>query len=160
MNARRGAQILLWGTALVLAGCTSWHAARSTGSPVTRTREARHAQAVHAFEEQRDRAELEAAMDRWSQGDIGGCEVRLRAILARRPSDLEAHIRLAELAWSMNNAAESEAEYLAALGLAPDRADVEHALALVLEATGRTDDASPHFIRAAQLDPRNELYRL
>jgi Tfp pilus assembly protein PilF len=115
---------------------------------------------VQAFEEQRHRAERQAAMDRWSQGDICGCESRLRAILARRPSDIEAHVRLAELAWSMNNASEAEAEYLAALGLAPDRADVEHALALVLEATGRTADASPHFIRAAQLDPRNDLYRL
>jgi len=151
---------MLWGTALALAGCTSWRSARSTGSPVTVTREARHTQAVQAFEEQRDRAERQAAMDRWSQGDITGCDVRLRAILARRPSDIEAHVRLAELAWSMNNAAEAEAEYLAALCLAPDRADVEHALALLLEATGRTADASPHFIRAAQLDPRNDLYRL
>jgi len=160
MNARRGAQIVLLGTTLTLAGCTSWNDVRNTGSPVTETREARHAQAVQAFEEQRNRAERQAAMDRWSQGDIAGCDARLWAILARRPSDIEAHIRLGELAWSMNNAAEAEAEYLAALGLAPDRADVEHALALVLEATGRTAGAAPHFIRAAQLDPRNELYRL
>lgn len=157
---RLAAWIVFATTALSCIGCASWRAAIPTAAPVTETREARHAQAVLAFEEQRDRAELEAAMDRWNQGDIGGCESRLRAILARRPSDVEAHIRLAELAWSMNNAIEAEAEYLAALRLAPDRADLEHALALVLEVTGRPAEASPHFARAAQLDPQNGLYRL
>jgi len=152
--------LVLLPTALYCTGCARLRAAIPNTAPVTETREARHAHAVQAFEEQRNRAELEAALDRWNQGDIAGCESRLRAILARRPSDVEAHIRLAELAWSMNNATEAEAEYLAALRLAPERADLEHALALVLEVTGRPAEASPHFARAAQLDPQSELYRL
>lgn len=153
-------RLVLLATALCCSGCASWRGAHPTSAPETATREARHAQAVQAFEEQRDRAEFEAAIDRWNQGDIAGCESRLRDILARRPSDLEAHVLLAELAWSFNNAAEAEAEYRSALNLAPDRADLEHALALVLEATGRSPEAAPHFARASQLDPQNGLYRL
>ena len=152
--------LVLLTAALYCSGCASWRGARSASAPVTETREVRHAQAVQAFEEQRNRAELEAAIDRWNQGDITGCEARLRAILARRPSDVQAHVLLAELAWSFNNAAEAEAEYRAALNLAPDRADLEHALALVLQAISRAPEAAPHFARAAQLDPQNDLYRL
>src|SRR4029453_7747779 len=118
---------------------------RSAKATVSETREQRHDEAVQAFEEQRDRAQLEAAVARWNQGDISGCESRLRAILARRPNDVEAHARLAELAWSCENHVEAENEYRAALQLAPERADLEHALGLMLQATGRATEALPHF---------------
>ena len=91
MMTRLAICLVLLTAALYCSGCASWRGARPT-APVTETRDARHAQAVQAFEEQRNRAEFEAAIDRWNQGDIPGCEARLRAILARRPSDVEAHV--------------------------------------------------------------------
>jgi Flp pilus assembly protein TadD len=72
---------------------------------------------------------------------------------------VEAHVRLAELAWAKEDYAQAESEYHAALRLAPERADVEHALGLVLQATGRAAEAGQHLARASQLDPQNELYR-
>jgi type IV pilus assembly protein PilF len=155
----RVASSLFLVSTLLLAGCANWKP-RLTSSPVTESRAARHQAAVQAFEEHRQQAELESAIDRWSQGDIAGCESRVRSILARSPSDTAAHVLLAELAWSMNDTATAEAEYLTALRLAPERADIEHALGLLLGSAGRATDAAPHLARAAQLDPQNELYSL
>ncbi len=155
----RNALLLLVLTALA-SGCANWPGRPAAKATVTETREQRRKAAVQAFEEQRDRAQLDAAVDRWNQGDIAGCESRLRTILARRPDDVEAHIRLAELAWACDNHAEAEHEYRAALLLAPQRADLEHALGLVLQATGRSAEAEPHLARAHQLEPQNELFRL
>lgn len=145
--------------AALLAGCASWKQQVAASSPVSEARKERHAAAVQAFEEQRDQAQLQSALDRYQQGDVEGCEVRLRNLIARRPDFVEAHVQLAELAWSFNNAAEAEAEYLVALALAPNRADVHHALGLVLQASGRPTEAKKHLEQACELDPQNEIYR-
>jgi Flp pilus assembly protein TadD len=42
----------------------------------------------------------------------------------------------------------------------PDRAEAYHALGLVLVGTGRGDEARQHFVRAAELEPANEVYCL
>jgi Tfp pilus assembly protein PilF len=152
------ASIILVCTA-TLAGCANWRQQVATASHVSETRKERHAAAVAAFEAQRDQAQLAAALDRYQQGDIAGCESRLRSLIARRPNFAEAHVQLAELAWSYGNAAEAEAEYRAALELAPNRADVHHALGLVLEASGRSADAQEHLEKACQLDPGSEIYQ-
>jgi Tfp pilus assembly protein PilF len=158
----RSILLFVFGLALMGSGCAAWKPplGNAPAGQVADTGASRHAAAVQAFEEQRDRALLDAAIDRWNQGDIAGCESRLRTVLSRRPSDIKAHVLLAELAWSQNDPAVAEAEYLAAIQLAPDRPDLEHALALILEATGRLPEAASHRTRAASLDPRNELYRL
>ena len=144
---------------LVISGCANWRQQVAASSPVSETREKRHAAAVAAFETQRDQAQLASALDRYQQGDVAGCEARLRSLIARRPDFTEARVQLAELAWSFGNAAEAEAEYRAALALAPNRADVHHALGLVLEASGRSADAKQHLEKACELDPENETYR-
>jgi Tfp pilus assembly protein PilF len=145
---------------LSLAGCASWPGVATPKAAEVPSRDQRRAEVIQSFEEQRDRAQLAAAMDRWQQGDIAGCETRVRGILARRPTDVDAHVLLAELAFSCHNPAEAEAEYRTALGLAPQRADIHHALALVLEATGRHPEAGVHFVRAAEIEPSSDLYRL
>jgi Tfp pilus assembly protein PilF len=154
----RAAVITLTLAAASLAGCANWKQKVASSSPVSDTRQERHAAAVQAFEQQRDQAQLHAALDRYQLGDIAGCESRLRNLIARRPDFTDAHVHLAELAWSFGNAAEAEAEYQAALKLAPERADVHHALGLVLQASGRSAEAQTHLARACQLDPHNELF--
>jgi Tfp pilus assembly protein PilF len=151
--------ILLCGCS-VLAGCASWRESTVTSQPETASRDQRRTEVIQSFEKQRDRAQLAAAMDRWQQGDIAGCESRVRGILARRPSDVDAHVLLAELAFSCHNPTEAEAEYRTALELAPQRADIHHALALMLDATGRGHEAGVYFARAAEIEPANNLYRL
>ena len=151
----------LAGVALLLsiAGCAGWRPQTNDPSNVTAERKERHEAALQAFEHQRDQALLEAALDRWQQGDVAGCEARLRSLVSRRPDFCDAHLQLAELAWSCENAAEAEREYRAALNLAPARADVEHALGMLLAETGRTEEARQHLARACELAPGSELYR-
>jgi Tfp pilus assembly protein PilF len=156
---RRWGLFLLCGC-LLGAGCASWREAAAPTASDAASRDQRRAEVIQSFEEQRDRAQLAAAVDRWQQGDIAGCESRVRGILVRRPTDVDAHVLLAELAFSCHNPAEAEAEYRTALELAPQRAAVHHALALVLDATGRHQEAGVHFARAAEIEPANDLYRL
>jgi Tfp pilus assembly protein PilF len=142
-----------------LTGCASWRPTAKNDKSVTEVRNERHAHAVQAFEQQRDEAQLKAALDRWQHGDVAGCESRLRSLVQRKPQYCEAHVHLAELAWSYDNADEAIAEYRAALALAPQRADIHHALGLVLEAVGHSAEAQQHLSQAATLDSNSELYR-
>ena len=142
-----------------LAGCANWRPMAKESKPVAEVRQERHAKAVQAFEQTREQAQLASALDRWQQGDIAGCEARLRNLVQSRPQFCEAHVHLAELAWSYENADEAIAEYRAALAIAPNRADVHHALGLVLEATGHSEESQHHLAQAANLEPASELYR-
>jgi len=151
--------ILALTASVALAGCANWRPRADAPATLSDARQQRHAVAVKAFEEQRDQAQLQAALDRWEQGDVAGCEQRLRHLVARRPDYCDAHLQLAELAWSCDNAAQAEAEYRLALELGPDRPDVHHALGMLLQATGKADQAQSHLARAAQLDPQHELYQ-
>jgi Tfp pilus assembly protein PilF len=141
-----------------LSGCANWRP-QAKEATLSDARQARHAMAVQAFEQQRDEAQLKAALDRWQQGDIAGCESRLRNLVQRRPEYCDPHVHLAELAWSHDNADEAISEFRAALALVPQRADVHHALGLILEATGQLAEAQHHLTQAATLDPTSDLYR-
>ncbi|MEX2175607.1 MAG: tetratricopeptide repeat protein [Pirellulaceae bacterium] len=141
-------------------GCASGQTQLAPEPSLSASRAERRGELVEQFEAARDEAQLQAALDRWQQGDVAGCESRLRAIVARRPDWVEPHIYLAELAWSFDNTAEALQQYRAALQLEPQRAELHHALALVLEATGQPGDAQHHFDQASRLEPDNKLYRL
>src|SRR5262245_27877689 len=105
MNVR--AWLLL--TLVAFAGCAGWRE-RLVALPgsVARERQERQSEVVRDFEQHRDNAQLQAALDRWAAGDIAGCDSRLRALLQRRPVDSEARIRLAELLWTRGAAPEAE----------------------------------------------------
>jgi Tfp pilus assembly protein PilF len=160
-NVVLASRVWIVGLALAAAtsGCAGWMPRKAEQPTLSQTRQERHREAVQAFEQQRDQAQLETALARWQQGDLGGCEARLRSLVARRPDFCDAHLQLAELAWSCENAEEAEAEYRAALQLAPERADVNHALGLLLQATGRPDEAEQLLVRARDLEPANELFQ-
>jgi Tfp pilus assembly protein PilF len=143
-----------------LSGCAGGQLLRAPSSDISADRQQRKGQAIQQFEQYRDSVQLEAAIDRWRQNDVAGCESRLRTLISRRPDYVEARLRLAELAWSQNDAAEAEGQYRAALELAPDRPETLHALGLVLEATGRSDEARSLFAEASQLAPDDEVLRL
>jgi Tfp pilus assembly protein PilF len=151
--------LLLAIIASLLTGCASWRPQATDKASLAEARQERHAKAVQAFEQTREQAQLTSALDRWQQGDVAGCESRLRNLVQSRPQFCEAHVHLAELAWSFENADEAIAEYQAAIALAPQRAELHHALGLVLEATGRQAEAQQHLAQAAALDPQSELFR-
>ena len=83
----------------------------------------------------------------------------LASIVSRRPDQVDARLRLAEMLWSRGDPS-AEGHLRAVLEAQPNGADAHHALGLVLEGTGRIDEAQHHFARAAELEPDNEVYRL
>src|SRR5437016_1901863 len=60
-------------------GCAGWKA-KVQKPTLTDKREDRTAEAVRDFEERRDAAQLEAALDRWKHGDVATAEAMLAAI--------------------------------------------------------------------------------
>jgi Flp pilus assembly protein TadD len=138
------------------AGCAGWKQKVKKPDP-SENREERAAEALRTFEERRDAAQLSAAMDRWKQGDTAMAESALAAIIRRRPDYTEARMRLAEILWSRGDIA-AELHLRAVLESEPNRAEAHHALGLLLDGTGRADEARQHLTKAAELEPDNEVY--
>jgi len=141
---------------VLTSGCAGWK--QNTQKTVTDQREDRAADAVRNFENRRDAAQLEAALDRWRQGNTAMAESMLASIVKRRPDNYDARVRLAELLWSRSDAA-AEPHLRAVLEAQPNRAEAHHALGLLLDGTGRADEAREHLAKAAELEPENEIYR-
>jgi Tfp pilus assembly protein PilF len=141
----------------IATGCAGWK--QKVQKPnLSNNREDRATDAVRSFEERRDAAQLGAALDRWKQGDIATAEASLAAIIRRRPDCNDARMRLAEILWSHNDAS-AEPHLRAVLQTEPNRAEAHHALGLLLDGTGRAEEARHHLSKAAELEPENEIYR-
>jgi len=144
--------------AVFMSGCAGWRQSLKPAT-LTESREDRAKDAVRGFEERRDAAQLEAALDRWKQGEVSRAEAMLSAIVNRRPDYADARVLLAEILWSRGDAT-AEGHLRAVLATNIGRADAHHALALVLDGTGRAEEARQHLSKAAELEPENEVYRL
>jgi Tfp pilus assembly protein PilF len=139
---------------LLTTGCAGWRERLGPTQPnLAAERAARRDAAVQSFEEHRDAMQLQAAIDRFHQGDFAGCESRLVTLVQRRPDFVPARMRLAEIVWSRGDAATAEEHYLAVLSRQPDHAEAHHGLGMLLEAEGRFDEAEAHLSRAGELDP-------
>lgn len=149
MNTQR---LLIFAT-LLIAGCAGWREQLAPQPTVADQREARNAASLQAFDQHRDSMQLQAALDRFQQGDHAGCESRLATLVERRPDFVPARLRLAEILWSRGDAAAAEQHYLAALALQPDLAEAHHGLGTLLEAEGRFDEAAAHLSRARDFQP-------
>jgi predicted Zn-dependent protease len=143
--------------AIASASCAGWKQ-QSNQAKLTSDRQDRAAEAIRNFEEQRDAAQYQAALDRCRQGDAARAETLFAALSARRPDFVEARLRLAEILWSRGDAS-AEAHFRTVLTAEPSRAEAHHSLGLLLDATGRGDEARNHFSEAAKLEPDNEIYR-
>ena len=110
---------------LLISGCAGWKQNTQKPSRSPEQREDRAADAVHNFENRRDAAQLEAALDRWRQGNAPMAESMLLAIVRRRPDNYDAHMRLAQLLWSRSDAA-AEPHLRAILEAEPNRAEAHH----------------------------------
>ena len=95
--------------------------------------------AVRDFEKRRDAAQLSAALDRWKQGDAPPLRRLWLRSFRRRPECVDARLRLAEILWSRSDIA-AEPHLRAVLKAEPTRAE-HHALGLLLDGTGRADEA-------------------
>ena len=156
MRVNQSACLLLL---LVTSGCAAWKEQVAPQPTVADNHLDRQA-AIRSFEQHRDQMQLQAAIDRFDQGDFAGCESRLQTLVERRPDFAEARLRLAEITWARGNTDAAEGHYLAVLAAHPNSAEAHHGLGMLLEANGRFDEAQPHLRSAAELDPQNEAYRL
>lgn len=147
---------LLLVATLLLTGCAGWRAQLAPQPTVADDREARQSAAVQSFEQHRDAMQLQAAIDRFNQGDYSGCESRLATLVERRPDFVPARLRLAEIIWSRGDAASAEQHYQMVLSRYPDLAEAHLGLGMLLEAEGRFEEAAVHLARAAEIDPSLE----
>ena len=155
--AHRLTMMFFIGFSSVAAGCAGWKE-KTKKADLTENREQRAAEAVRAFDERRDAAQLSAALDRWKQGDATAAEAMLTAIIRRRPECNDARLRLAEILWSRSDIA-AEPHLRKVIEAEPNRAEAHHALGLLLGGTGRDEEARQHLTKAAELEPDNEIYR-
>jgi Tfp pilus assembly protein PilF len=137
---------------LFLSGCAGWRQQIAAPQPtVADQREVRRDAAVQSFEQHRDAMQLQAALDRFEQGDYAGCESHLAALVERRPDFVPARLRLAEILWSRGDAAAAEQHYQAVLAIDAGHSEALHGLGTLLEAEGRFDEAAVHLARANDL---------
>jgi tetratricopeptide (TPR) repeat protein len=144
----------------VVAGCASVQLPAPLPPEVSQTRKQRRAAMVSEFEASRDRAQFEAAADRWEQGDVGAARKQLEQIIDRSPGHREARLLLAEVLLSENRPGEAVRHVEAVLQANPRDAHAHYTVGLLLDATGRTEEAAAHYREAARIEPANRLYRL
>jgi tetratricopeptide (TPR) repeat protein len=149
--------LIVIGVLLFAPGCAGFKNYFQPAKP-GQSREERAAEAVKSFEERRDAVQIEAALDRFNQGDAARAEAMLSGVVNRRPDNAEARMRLGEVLWSRGDAAEAEPHFRSVLNLTPNRADAHHALGLLLDATGRSDEARQHLLKALELEPQNPIF--
>jgi predicted Zn-dependent protease len=159
--ARYTNAVLLVGLAALCCGCASTNPALVTkGKLPPALSPERKAAAIAQFESQRDNAQLQAALNRWKEGNPTACERALACLVDQRPEFVDARIQYAELLVSQNNPAAAEHQLREALRLAPERADIHHSLAMALGAGGNAAAAAEHFRKAAELDPESPVYQI
>ena len=158
--AARGLWIApLVATALGCAGVqTSALVDTITSEGITQEREQRKDEAAQLFAQHRDRAELEAALAQWNRQDTAGCEESLERLIARNPSHCDAQLLLAEVYLAGNRPREAFEQAQRAFEAYPNETNVQYIMGLVLDATGRCDDALAYYQRAAQAEPGHEVY--
>jgi Flp pilus assembly protein TadD len=133
--------------------------AKAASPNLTEQREQRRKMVVAEFDEQRDRAQYQAALSRWQQGDAAGCRETLAPLLARNPDHREAQLLAAQLELFDDKPKQALERARRVLVAHPDDAQAHYEAALALDAMGGMADALPHYEKAAQLAPREEAYQ-
>lgn len=146
--------------AALCCGCVSTRPAVTKGKLPPPLSPEHKAEAITRFENQRDSAQLQAALNRWKEGNPTACERALTSLVEQRPQFVEARVQYAELLLSKNNPAAAEHQLREALRLAPDRADIHHSLAVALEAGGNFEAATESFRKAVELEPESPVYQM
>jgi Flp pilus assembly protein TadD len=113
------------------------------------------AEYVEAQRSNADRAEAHANLGviTLARGDLAAAEAAFRRALAMRPSFHGAAVNLADVLRLGGRDDEGERVLRDALGRAVEKADVHHALGLLLVRRRRIDEALEHLRKAADLRP-------
>ncbi len=145
---------------LSMAGCAHFKESQPRGADVAPRVEQQQKEIVEDYEGRRAAAEMEAARSRAEHGDLSGCFTTLEALLARNPTHREARLMMADVQLARENVRAAEQLLKSLVQDYPYDAASHHALALLLESTGRSELARTHFERAAAIDPDDPLFAL
>jgi predicted Zn-dependent protease len=115
---------------------------------------------IESAERRREKMQYQAAVSRWNEGEAAGCQRLLMALLGRRADFRDARRLLADVCLARHDLPEAELHLRILLEQDPNDAQTHHSLGLLLEESGRRDEALFHLDRAAGLEPANELYAL
>lgn len=134
-------------------------AAHSQPAPsgIAATGEQRKKKVADEFDHERDRAQYQAAVSRWRQGDAAGARETLAPLLARNPDHHEAQLLAAQLELADDKPKSSLERARRVLVARPDDAQAHFQAALALDTLGSAADALPHYEQAAQLAPHDEV---
>lgn len=95
---------------------------------------------------------LESSLAAQQAGDAQQAERGYRAVLARKPENLDAHYLLGCLLHTVNRNDESAEHLRRALAIAPEMPEIHTNYAIVCRALGRIDEAAEHLREAAKLN--------
>lgn len=146
--------------AVLSSSCAHWKMPKPPVEDIHPEIEARQKAVVQSFEARRTQAQLNAARAKAEQGDLAGCHTMLQGILDRDPKHPQARLLLAEVQLARGEASAAESTLQSVVRDIPDEAPAHFALGLLYESTGRPEQATTHFRRAASLQPDNELYAI
>jgi Tfp pilus assembly protein PilF len=99
---------------------------------------------------------LQLAVDRYSEGDLGGCEQLAKGLIALDPDDPRPYKLIGSVLLLQSYRIAAERYYRQALELDPDDLYTRAALAEIALDALRMDDARTHFERLFVLDPEGE----
>ena len=114
--------------------------------------------AVQELNADRPEGLLNLAVLALDAGDTDAAERYYQAALRLTPALPTIYVNLADLYRAQDRDAEGERVLRKGLGIAPDSADLHHALGLLLVRGKRMPDAIAAFARATELDPDAERY--
>jgi tetratricopeptide (TPR) repeat protein len=141
-----------------LSGCATIKRMALNTDDIAVKQAQRTADAVQAFETQRDFAQFQAAQAGWREGNLKACRESLDQILERNPKFYEAQLLYAEVLLSQEKYDDAKAHLELALAEKSDDARSQHMMGLLLQAQGNAAEALVYYRRAAELDPENEQY--
>jgi Tfp pilus assembly protein PilF len=143
---------------LALVGCAALRSPQSRARDVHPQQQERKHEAIEDYERRRNQAELQAARTRAEQGDLSGCATAVENVLRRDPNNRDARLLMADVHLGRENTAAAEKLLRELVTENPGEPQAQHALALLLESTGRAAEARPLFQKAAAEAPDNPLY--
>ena len=142
----------------VFAGCATFWPSKSVTDEAPEKAEEKRAEMVGSFDAKRDVAQFDAAKVRWREGDTSGCKELVGKLLLRNPKHRGGRLLKAELQLEDGKPDLAIADVETLVKEDPKDAEASHMLGLLLEAVERPQEALPHFERAAQIAPENQVF--
>ena len=141
-----------------LVGCAATRPVKPLVEDVSKQHHDRKTEIIGSFEKKRDAAQFEAAMVRWQEGDAEGSQELVSTLLSRSPKHRGGRLLRAEFRLVEEKPELAIADIEALVDEDPDDAEAAHLLGLLLEASGRQQEALVHFERATQISPDSGVF--